>query len=310
MKKIILILTIVMFACFAYSQTYHKLIRTNTYWDNFRYSDVPIFNSCYAYAARIYFTGSDTIINGLSYNKSNGYNFTGEIPMQGVICPPLAIENTSLSTNIFVREDTVAKRVYIYDENYTPHEQLLYDFSLQIGDTLHSNYNGNNSLVVTNIDSVTLTNGEIRKRISFQGLPTLSNYIEGIGGSQGLFYPFEWPAMSVAYGGYFCISEDGISIWGSDCTNYFVGISENHHDVLGTFSPNPANTNLMVRLNKAKHVVIFQLVNIEGQLITSRTLTEVETGINLSNVAQGLYIARLISDEGTVNSRIIITHEK
>src|ERR1035438_1738336 len=150
-----------------HSQNYHKLIRTNTYWDDYVMSDEPIFGGCYSTADRIYFTGNDTVINGFTYQISREYPFSGYNPVPNVMCPPLVVNNESYPTGSFIREDTVARKVYIYVSGGTPPDQLLYDFSLQIGDTLKSEYNGGGTFIVTAIDTVTLNDGEFREKFIF-----------------------------------------------------------------------------------------------------------------------------------------------
>jgi hypothetical protein len=162
------------------AQNYHKLIRTNTYWDNY-YTSL----NCYTFIHRIYFTGNDTVIGGHTYNQSRQYYFES-IYQPGPLCPPFIIDNVSYSTSIYIREDTVAKKVFIYDNSFTQPDQLLYDFTLENGDTLHSLYNGNDSFVVSSIENVTLLDGEIRRMFIFNN-NDFEYYIESLGGSQGLF---------------------------------------------------------------------------------------------------------------------------
>src|ERR1017187_3470819 len=73
------------------SQNYHKLIRTNTFWDCFRQDPVM----CYSYINRIYFTGSDTLIGGIAYKKSLQYPFAAQV-VPGPLCPPFVIDTSSI----------------------------------------------------------------------------------------------------------------------------------------------------------------------------------------------------------------------
>ena len=155
---------------FVHSQSYHRLIRTNTYWDEF-HTDV----FCYSYIHRIFFTGNDTIIDGISYSILRQFPFESVNP--SYLCPPFFIDNVSYPSFYSIREDTIARKVYIYASGFTPHDQLLYDFSLHVGDTLHSDYNGLNTLVLASIDSIVLNNGEVRKKFTFMEIKTLSGTI-------------------------------------------------------------------------------------------------------------------------------------
>lgn len=281
---------------FIKAQTYHKLIRVNTYWDNY-YTSIP----CYTYIHRIYFTGNDTIIGGQTYNKSRQFNFESVNP--GSLCPPFVIDNVSYSTGIYIREDTVARKVFTYDNYFTQPDQLFYDFSLEVGDTLHSLINGNNTFVVSSIENVTLHNGEIRRMFIFNNMDNVY-YIESLGGSQGLFRPIDEPIGN--QGGYFCISENGINLWGFNCNYFFVGINQiNTKDILA-ITLNPTKSYLNIHLNKTLHNITFSLWDMSGQLITLKTITETETQVDLNGIPPGLYLAQFVFDEGTVNSKIII----
>jgi nicotinamide riboside transporter PnuC len=63
MKKFIFTLVIGILTTLAFPQSYHKLIRTNTYWDDYM---VILPEMCYTYANRVFFTNQDTVINGFT----------------------------------------------------------------------------------------------------------------------------------------------------------------------------------------------------------------------------------------------------
>ena len=296
---------IILFTCFftvtiplsVSSQTYHKLIRTNTFWDNF-ISDVQ----CYLTANRVCFTNNDTIIQGNTYRISRQYAYQTQDTTSGLFCPPFVVSNT-YGLGQFLREDTILKKVYIYDPYDIPHDQLLYDFSLQVGDTLQSHYNGGNSFVLTSIDTVTLNNGDgTRKRFSFNNNP-FEYYIEGIGGSQGLFNPIY---ITENMGGYFCINDNGVNIWGDQCNYYFVGTDNLPLVERFSITPNPAHSYFTVHLGKPIKNANLQLFNLSGQLLISTPITESETKIMVDCFSHGLYLTQLTSDEGIVKGKILI----
>jgi hypothetical protein len=202
-----------------------------------------------------------------------------------------------------MREDTITRKVYVYDELENPHDQIFYDFSLEVGDTLHSLINGNNTFVVSSIENVTLQNGEIRRMFIFNNMDA-EYYVESLGGSQGLFNSIGEPIGNE--GGYFCISENGTNLWGFNCNYFFVGINQiNTKDIL-SFTLNPTKSYLNIHLNKTLHNITFSLWDMSGQLITLKTITETETQVDLNGIPPGLYLAQFVFDEGTVNSKIII----
>lgn len=87
-----------------------------------------------------------------------------------------------IGSSIFIRKDSV-KRVYLYSAVDTPsHELLLYDFSLNAGDTMHSNI----TYVVDYVDTL-YYNTVWRRTLHTHSLYGLANdvWIEGIGSQQG-----------------------------------------------------------------------------------------------------------------------------
>ncbi len=98
----------------------------------------------------------------------------------------------------FLREDTAARKVYWRFPGSTV-DTLLYDFTLELGDTLHGLY-GNTGLcseaifTVQSIDSI-LVGGSYRKRINFLPDPSSPpSIIEGVGSTTGLTTCYSIPA--------------------------------------------------------------------------------------------------------------------
>jgi hypothetical protein len=267
-----------------YSQSYHKLIRTNTYWDNY-FTDVM----CYSNIDRIFFTGSDTIISGISYKMSRQFPFAAVY--QGPLCPPFVIDTISFSTFSFIREDTIARKVYIYASEYSQPDQLLYDFSLKVGDTLKSEYNGDDTFIVTAIDTVTLNDGEFRKKFIFNNNPYFNYYIESLGGSDGLFTPYYEPNS----GGYFCISQNDTSLWGTECDYYFVGMKEKQESKLSLY-PDPAIDIITIEISITPAQNQLSIMNACGDELITRQITQPKTQIDVSSLPSGIYFVRLTSD--------------
>ncbi len=87
-----------------------------------------------------------------------------------------------LGSPFAAREDTVAKRVYFYEGTM---EYLAYDFSLNKGDTVTVRCSV--PMTVDSVDTVSLLNGELRKRMFLSVYDEI--WIEGIGSLFGLPYP-------------------------------------------------------------------------------------------------------------------------
>ncbi|MEN8225229.1 MAG: T9SS type A sorting domain-containing protein [Bacteroidota bacterium] len=114
----------------------------------------------------------DTLINNLLYKKIGRIDYD--------------VECSQIFTGPYyytaIREDTVERKVYQYDSNG---EWLLYDFSLELGDTLNTAIAYD--LVAVAVDSV-LVGDSFRKRWTYQydEASTPIDVIEGIGAMTGL----------------------------------------------------------------------------------------------------------------------------
>jgi hypothetical protein len=305
MKKPMIIIWFAIVTISGFTQNYHKLIRTNTYWDVFALGFLY-----YDAIDRIYFTGNDTVIEGKVYNLSRQYPFEQVNP--GWLIPPFVIDTVSIPTNFFIREDTIERKVYIYDPYLTPTDQLLYDFSLSVGDTLQSDYNVGplgSPIVLMTIDSITLQNGEKRKEFIFYAFDTnniTANYIEGIGGQQGLFAPI-FPAFEQnEFYGYFCINENEINLWGDQCIWYFVGMSnQNENQTIKVF-PNPAQDILNVNLSQKIPFADLTVSNIQGKEIFREKLNHSSNKITISQINPGIYIYQITSGQFIKQGKIVV----
>lgn len=130
-------------------QSYLKLINDSTYWD------IAIADQTYICPgfsditpSRYYFEGDTVIHNGLVYNQMKYHPFI-ELDGQGPYCGPFAIDSVSfLADWASIREDTLNKQVYRYD-TWSDSETLIFDFSLNQGDTFHSDGLGEDITVDT-----------------------------------------------------------------------------------------------------------------------------------------------------------------
>jgi len=157
-----------------------------------------------------YYDG-DTIIDGLLYKKINettgGYS-------GGCSCfPP-----EDLGPG-YLRDDTAARMVY-WRQPGMASDTLLYDFTMELGDTLHGLY-GNTGLcstavlTVQSIDSI-LMGGSYRRRINFSPDPcTPTSIIEGMGSTTGLTSCHVTPAeLGITL---VCFTVDGELLYTTPC---------------------------------------------------------------------------------------------
>src|ERR1700740_2287746 len=155
MKKLLLLFTafLSLNATQTKAQGYHKFLNHSSWYES---------ENSFGMLSYFYYNQStDTVIHNITYAK---------------ILPGSA-------TPFFVREDTLAKKVFILTVNDTA-EVILYDFSLHLGDTLYAKHGWGtgHKLILTTIDTVTTLLGP-RKRFSLSDTSGNFNYqtIESIG---------------------------------------------------------------------------------------------------------------------------------
>src|ERR1700758_4834055 len=161
MKKILQNLFILMLCLSTKSieaQVYNKFLNNSSWYESSNSGFGMPINYFY------YNQSTDTIIKGLTYSK---------ILVTG-------------GTTFFSREDTIAKKVYMLTANDTA-EFILYDFGMNIGDTVYGKLLGwgtgtEAKLILRTIDTVNTLAGP-RRRFSLSDASTFNGYssIEGIG---------------------------------------------------------------------------------------------------------------------------------
>jgi hypothetical protein len=179
MKKLLLLLVFISpFFSKAQTNVYHPFPDSNAVWGMIG-GCIDGFCGDWGYF-KDYYDG-DTIIDGFAYKKiySEGIQMTG-----GSCCPYPGTAGTG-----YLREDTLARKVY-WRTQWMNTDTLLYDFTLNIGDTLRGylEYCGSGvPVTVQSIDSIFI-NTSFRKRINFDTSDFCMYYsiIEGIGSTTGL----------------------------------------------------------------------------------------------------------------------------
>jgi hypothetical protein len=180
-----LLLLTIMFLLFSvsYGQTYEPFIDTDKQWNTaiafYAYGgSVATINTL-----QLLIMPNDTLINDTVYQKVINNGYINWFFPDGIIG--------------FIREDIDEKKVYFREnkeEFYPPKDRLLYDFSLEAGDTtevfgLYHCMLGSNTFKVISTGTMNLLNDEERKTWYLEPIgdyvqePDL--WIEGIGSRDG-----------------------------------------------------------------------------------------------------------------------------
>jgi hypothetical protein len=228
----------------------------------------------------------DTLINNKTYHILHQIN-----------CWEAGSDIENINAIAYLREDSINKQVFIshYDE-----ELLLYDFSVEVGDTLFGEdyiFEDHIDMVVNQIDS-SLINGYYRKHISFNvltGTDWSSVWTEGIGATPLLNYIAgdTWYSKSLN-----CLFENGTLVYhGSSyetcCPGEMTGIpnanSLNNQIIL---FPNPAHDILTIEFSKTESSTI-RIFDLSASMIYQKELPPGKSSINISQLSAGIYFAKI-----------------
>lgn len=253
-----------------------------------------------------------------SYLKSTWYSIGNHSEINGYDYKQLMKSTDAIhkhwSISGHLRQD--GDRVYYFNGD---REMLLYDFGLDVGDTMKSElYPGIN--YVSRLDSVrsTTLNSAVRKIYYLTEYPGMAPeiWIEGIGSiTDGLLRQTmlgitgdNWHDFQLL-----CFHQYETIIYQSNEYNncYFDIVDGNV--LRKTFSkakiyPNPVSDELIIILNKSiKEDVTVELYSIKGELIRKKCLDAglIQHQINLSELKSGPYILRLITGLGEYGEEII-----
>lgn len=253
---------------------------------------------------------SDTIINALTYHKLTTVNYSGSFP------PYFGVGYVGA-----FRNDTLNRKVYYYPKD-SLQEYLLYDFTLNIGDTIkgytrdfnHYVFNVSmdtsvnifNNAVISSVDSI-LINGVYRKKWNYTSYPTGypdqypwffdGNIIEGIGNTNGLL---EGLWSSIDFQNYLsCYLENEIPFysWGT-C---LVGLEEEKNIEQIEIYPNPFTTSISIYTSdEIEKISVFNILGEEELILFKPDLI-----IDLSSLSKGVKILKIKSSKKNYINKIL-----
>jgi len=233
------------------------------------------------------------------------YRFDGDTLISSQLYKQLYFSNDSLMTTWWyygaLREDLFKKVYYVRPSEVN--ERLLYDFNLNVNDTFHICY-GAYSITVNSIDTITLLNGESRKRFSFTPGPEI--WIDGIGSTMGV----------VTDGGYYyCPTTDGGTIFlncfsENDTLKYkdtfynipcsiVTGISDKEQNIHIDLFPNPFNSYAVLTISDFRFTNYnLRIYNAMGQLLQNQVINNGSTKIDRDLLRDGIYFYQIINCKG------------
>lgn len=284
------------------SQGYFSFPDTNAAWNTVGDNVFTLEEWHFRYAVF-----GDTVINSVEYSK------VYEMYDSTILHP-----NSSYFAAIRENEQ---RQVFCLIPGFP--ETMLYDFSLEIGDTIWQGIGGglcynevefweeNHFRVVTETDSILLENNQYRRSWVLSGALGYQTWVEGIGSIEwyGLFNPL---ITAIALCGdsyqFACFKHNDTVLYLDNpfCDHcfcqLFTDIEEQHMDLedLLTLFPNPSNDKITIRFNELQTSTFTIIIyNPTGKKISEEALNgNQETEIALDQFESGLYTIQVFNKEG------------
>jgi len=215
----------------------------------------------------------------------------------------------------YMREDTLERKVYI-DCSFYPEpceDVLLYDFSLQVGDSVDYGEGYLYRLEVVETESIS----EINRKIYYlqpvwdMELP-FAIWIEGIGSKAGVLQPKSNPGlygMGMTELNCFYQNEElqyqsySASVYG--CNFEYLAIDKIEKNYL-TIYPNPVTDILNIKIfNEQLNDIKFEIIDIFGKVCKIGIINNTEFQVNVSDLPKGIYIIRFNYDNTINNQKFI-----
>lgn len=258
---------------------------------------VSCFSGCVTSA---YYTSGDTVVDGNLYQVLDGYHY--------------------INGNMLIREDVQERKVYLkqtYGHSLLP-EFTLYDFSLEIGDTVDV-YNPISPLpedggkfVLDSIVQKALETDDHRYFYLHAVNPSVSNstntvWVEGIGALSLINSPGAMPTEAEHM---VCAIQNGDLIYADldsvfSCGPLNAEVLDGKPKLDLSFYPNPADEKLYIAMTGEQKPFQIQLFNAKGQMVVSEGWVE---ELSVQNLDKGLYFLSVLFEDGTrLNKRVLIS---
>jgi hypothetical protein len=280
LMKYVLVIFIISITAISYSQEYTPFDFDNGIWiTNYDSYGGPT----YEYQ---YFCLGDTLINQRTFHKLFQYSYRWHWVLDTTFKYYGAITNDSLNRKVEL----------IHAGQIDP--IVLYNFDLEIGDTITEGIGEGPNLVVSEIDSIQMC-GRYHKRYvierNYGGWGDLS-FTEGIGFSFGfveplVLFPFETTSDLVCY-----TEKDNSEC--NECQLLLDASLRNNRSYSIAF-PNPATTHIIIELknpeNRSHQLIIYD--NLGRLVLLLEDLFDSQIELNVENYKSGIFYYKLLNIE-------------
>ncbi len=281
------------FLCAAYqstAQTYYPIPMQNAWW--YELSSGRGFSYHYTLTPSY-----DTIINGITYRAIIERAGRNDYVNRGYMGA--------------MREDN---RIVYFCPRDSSQEMVLYDFNVQLGDTVNGWYGAPDTCVAIEIDSVQDCHGNYRRKIYLSGGYVQAWIIEGVGASTGLLSPLQEIILDQGYH-LLCLHENDSAAYSqlwyncAMCNDTTIAIQRTAPASSPiSFYPNPSNSRIFFEgINQQSDYDIL-IYNSLGQLILQKELAE-DYSLPLSSLPKGVYILQVWQQGKLALSQKLIRQE-
>lgn len=281
MGKSLLVLLLLL-ATAVIAQPYKPLLAEHNEWH---------LTSCdYGCFTDVYYTAGDTIVNGKNHKILDGYHY--------------------ISRSFLLREDISERKVYVTLSSFRNEEHLLYDFSMQVGDSIDIKnpitpfpYDGG-FYKLDSIVSRPLLYGEYHRY--FYLSPSLGNtistnsavWIEGIGSLSMITAPGGDPNVDGA-GLLSCSFRNGQLQYADydiveECIPQILNVTKNRYKTLQLLR-RENNKFLLIHANRIKRL---HVLNAQGRRIMEIKNRNDSIELDLSGYPSGIYLVLAESESG------------
>lgn len=308
MKKLLLASTFFFVLTIAHGQTnvYHRF-PDSSFWRVDMHCQYAQTN-CNEYYYYNYYFGGDTILNGFVHKKI----MKDSVILVGIGGPPCLLFPWASFTGYMgaLKEDSINNKTCFILPNQS-NDTLLYDYNLNVGDTLKGILTGSCKMTVTSIDSV-LIGVKYRRRWNFitcnEGLGYI---IQGIGSDNGLIESIN--SQGFCFSQLVCVKDSNVVLYNANSSAmgcYLISTGENIINPIRFFSiaPNPFSTQTILQTDKFLKDASLTVYNLYGHTVKQiENLSGQTIVFHRDNLPSGLYFFRLKEDNQIFVGKLIIT---
>ncbi len=223
------------------------------------------------------------------------------------------------SPSCLLREDSNGK-VYLYDES-TNEESLLFDFTLQTGDTFYmagsayENYNFCSYFAIAGYDDLTVQSvdyqeiaGQQRKVITFHQSGYYGNFqwIEGIGSRNG--FALMWEMIDITDGSLLsCFQNNQGTFLFNGATSCNLDTSNFKANFTSVIFPNPVTAVSKVQFSSEITIDTIKIYDLTGKLISEEKINTTNFMLNRSKFNPGIYFLQFFNNHKLIsNTKFVV----